>query len=84
MDLSIKKLGNSAGLILPSKLLRTLNLTIGSAVTAEQVKGRLILTPVAKPRYSLADLIAQCDLKAKPPKDMQAWGAMRAVGKEIT
>ena len=83
MELSIRKLGNSAGLILPSALLRSLNLSVGSSVTAEQVKGKLVLTPATKPRYSLAEMIAQCDLKAQPPKDMQAWNAMSAVGKEV-
>lgn len=27
--------------------------------------------PPGKKRYSLADLIAQCDLKSSPPKDME-------------
>lgn len=83
MDLSIRKLGNSAGIILPSALLRSLQLSVGSSVTAEQVKGKLVLTPIAKSRYSLTDLMAQCDLKAPPPADMATWGAMDAVGKEI-
>jgi antitoxin ChpS len=83
MELSIRKLGNSAGIILPSALLRSLQLSVGSSVTAEQIKGKLVLTPAAKPHYSLAELISQCDLKAPPPEDMKAWAATGAVGKEI-
>jgi antitoxin ChpS len=83
MDLSIRKLGNSAGIILPSALLRSLQLSVGSSLTAEQVKGKLILTPAAKSRYSLTELMAQCDSKAPPPADMETWVGMNAVGKEI-
>jgi antitoxin ChpS len=83
MELSIRKLGNSAGIILPSTLLRSLQLSVGSSLTAEQVKGKLVLTPAAKSRYSLTELMAQCDSKAQPPTDMETWGAIDAVGKEI-
>jgi antitoxin ChpS len=82
MELAIRKLGNSAGIILPAALLRSLHLSIGSSVTAEQVKGKLVLTPAIKPRYALAELVAQCDPKAAPPKDMQNWSSMSAVGRE--
>lgn len=36
-----------------------------------------------RPCYSLAELIAQCDLNASHPEDMKAWEFMNAVGKEI-
>lgn len=32
--------------------------------------------------YSLAELIAQCDLSALPPGDMKEWELMNAIGKE--
>lgn len=83
MELFIRKLGNSAGIILPPALLRSLNLSIGSSVTAEIVKGKLVLTPALRPRYRLTELVAQCDPKAPPPKDMQAWYSVSAVGKEV-
>lgn len=83
MELSIRKLGNSAGIILPAALLRSLQLSVGSSVTAEQIKGTLVLTPAVNPRFSLGDMIAQCDSKAQPPKDMSAWNGMTAVGKEV-
>lgn len=83
MELSIRKLGNSAGLILPATLLRTLNLSVGSSVKAEQVEGALILTPTAKTRYSLSELVARCDAKAPAPKDMAAWDEMTPAGKEF-
>jgi antitoxin ChpS len=83
MELSIRKLGNSAGIILPAALLRTLNLSVGSFVKAEEVEGALILTPVIKKRYSLSELIAQCDPNAPLSEEMKAWDQMTPVGKEI-
>lgn len=84
MELSIRKLGNSAGLILPATLLRTLNLTVGSSVKAEQVEGALIITPAAKKRYLLTELVARCDVKTPVPKDIAAWDEMTPVGKEFS
>lgn len=74
MELSIRKLGNSVGLILPAALLRTLDFSIGSVVKAKQVGGTLIITPATKTSYSLSELLARCDVKAAEPKDMEGWG----------
>lgn len=83
MELSIKKLGNSAGIILPPALMRALNITVGSAVKAEEVKGALVLTPAVKQRYSLHELLAKCDPKAPVPEDLKAWNEVSPVGKEF-
>lgn len=84
MELSIKKLGNSAGIILPPALMRALNLSVGSSVKAEEVEGALVLTPAIKTRYSLKELMALCDPKAPVPEDMKAWNEMSPVGKEFS
>ena len=83
MHLSIRKLGNSAGIIFPSTMLRSLNLTVGSSVEAEQIEGKIVLTPANKPKYSLSELIAQCDVAAPMPNDIQSWESMEIVGKEV-
>ena len=66
MDLAIRKLGNSAGVILPATLLKSLGLSVGQHLEAEEVDGKLMLTPRAK-KYTLNELLAQCDQKAPPP-----------------
>lgn len=38
--------------------------------------------PGIKSRYSLSDLIAQCNANASMPHDMKAWNSMRSVGEE--
>ncbi len=41
-----------------------------------------MLIPVKK-RYSLDELLAQCDTQAQPPQDVAAWLDAPAVGDEI-
>lgn len=83
MDLPIRKLGNSTGIILPPALLRSLHLSVGNSVSAAEIDGRLVLTPSTKPRYSLKELLLQCDMKAAAPNDSVVWDAMESVGKEF-
>jgi len=41
-----------------------------------------MLIPVKK-RYSLDELLAQCDTQAEPPQDLAVWLDTPAVGDEI-
>ena len=79
--LTIRKMGNTAGLALPVKLLRDLKLAVGSTLTVSQTPEGLLLKP-AQPCYSLAQLLAQCDPLAPAPKDLAEWDAIKPVGKE--
>lgn len=82
-ELTVRKVGNSAGIIMPQALLKALGLDVGKRLKAEVEDGRVTLTPVAgKRRYTLAELMKQCDPKAPMPKDLQAWDAAPAVGRE--
>ena len=60
MELSIRKIGNSKGLVIPAPLLDMLNLTDGSTVDASVAGGELRLKPLRarKPRYDLPSLLA--------------------------
>ena len=82
IELSIQKLGNSAAIRLPAPLLSQLNLHLGDKVTAKICNEGLMLIPVKK-RYSLDELLAQCDTQAQPPQDVAAWLDAPAVGDEI-
>jgi antitoxin ChpS len=42
--------------------------------------GKIVLTP--KRKYTLASMIAQCDLKARAPADLALWDVARPVGNE--
>lgn len=44
----------------------------------------MVLKPVrSKPKYTLEELMAQCDLNAPEPEDMAAWNTMRPTGREV-
>ena len=82
MEVILRKYGNSTVLALPPAVLKELGLKAGQAMTlAATPDGRITL--MAKRRYKLADLIAQCDLKAPPPADLDPWNRARPVGREV-
>lgn len=81
MEVVLKKMGNSTALIVPPTVLRDLGLAVGHALTLETTADRrIVLTP--KRKYTLAELIAQCDLSAPPPADMADWDRMTPQGGE--
>ena len=82
MEVQLKKMGNSTALIVPPPVLKDLGIGVGQTMTMDTTPdGKIILSP--KRRYTLADLIAQCDLKAAPPRDLALWDAARVVGQEV-
>lgn len=81
MQLTIQKWGNSAAVRLPTAVLTQSGLSIGDVVDANSVPGTLTLI-VAKPKYSLTDLVAQCNPIAPLPADMIACDQMQPVGNE--
>jgi antitoxin ChpS len=82
MKLSIQKWGNSAAVRLPAPLLSQLGVALGDKLSADIKDGGLVLRPARK-SYALADLMAQCNLKAAPPADIKDWADARAVGQEV-
>ncbi len=82
MELTLRKYGNSTALLFPPSLLRDLGLKVGQVLTlAKTSDGLITLTP--KRRYTLSELVAQCDIKAPPPRDVAVWDAALPVGKEV-
>jgi antitoxin ChpS len=81
MEVVLRKYGNSTVLALPPAVLKNSRLKAGQAMTLDSTPdGRITLTP--KRRYTLADLLAQCDMKAAPPADLALWDNARPVGQE--
>jgi antitoxin ChpS len=82
MEVVLKKMGNSTALIVPPPVLKDLGIGVGQHLTLDTTAdGKIVLTP--KRRYTLADMIAQCDLKAAPPTDLALWDAARPAGQEV-
>jgi len=81
MELSVQKWGNSAAVRLPTELLGMLKVTLGDKLSVN-VQPDGVLLKAARPAYSLADLVAQCDLSASEPADMAAWSNIKPAGRE--
>lgn len=80
MDVVIRKYGNSSVVVLPPSLMRDLDIQVGTSLSMNTVDGVITLAP--KKRYSLEDLVEQCNPKAKPPRDIADWDNMPSVGRE--
>lgn len=83
MELKIQKWGNSAAVRLPVDLLRKYGLSDGDALEVEQGTTKFVLKPIlSKPKYSLQELLDQCDPSAPEPEELSAWHNMKPVGRE--
>ena len=83
MQVRIQQWGNSAAIRLPSMVLKQMSLASGDVLVLDVSEETITLKPAkARPRYRLADLMAQCDLTAPEPEELAAWNAMQPVGRE--
>ena len=81
MEVVLKKMGNSTALVMPPPVLKDLGIGVGQPMTlSTTADGKIVLTP--KRRYTLAQMIAKCDLKAAVPADLALWEVARPVGNE--
>lgn len=81
MELSVQKWGNSAAVRLPTELLGLLKVSLGDKLSVN-VQPEGVLLKAARPSYSLAELVAQCDTSAPEPADMAVWANVKPVGRE--
>jgi antitoxin ChpS len=63
----LETVGASVMLAIPSLFLKKLKLGPGSIVDVAIRDQFLVIRPIRKPKYTLAELLAQCDPKAKMP-----------------
>ncbi|MHB8310117.1 AbrB/MazE/SpoVT family DNA-binding domain-containing protein [Metallibacterium sp.] len=82
MDVVLKKMGNSTALVMPPPVLRDLGIGVGQHLSLDTTAdGKIVLIP--KRKFNLADMIAQCDLKAPPPADLSLWDVAKPMGGEV-
>ncbi len=80
---NIRKIGNSAGMILPAVILKKLDLSEGDEIEISENGNQIVITPRRnKPKYKLQELLAQCDLKAPMPEVLTEWDNIQPVGRE--
>nr|MDT0251536.1 AbrB/MazE/SpoVT family DNA-binding domain-containing protein [Endozoicomonas sp.] len=84
MNTTIRKIGNSSGAIIPSELLRRMNLQEGDAITISEERNSLVITKARpRPRYTMDELMAQCDTEAAMPEELSEWDSMPPAGDEV-
>lgn len=80
---NLRKVGGSVMLTVPPALLDILNLRPGAKVGIGVESGRLVVEPRPPRRYNLADLLAQCNPKARLSKQDREWLGGRRAGREL-
>ncbi|BEI35644.1 MULTISPECIES: AbrB/MazE/SpoVT family DNA-binding domain-containing protein [unclassified Polynucleobacter] len=83
MHTNLRKVGGSVMLAVSPVFLKELQITCGSTVDVALKDGQLVVRPIAKRKYELADLLAQCDPKAKMPSEDRQWLDSAPIGNEI-
>jgi len=79
---TLRSIGGSVVMAIPKRVLELVHLQSGSQVTIDVEDGRLIVEPAKKPKYTLAELMAQCDLSQPLSADEQEWLNAPSVGAE--
>jgi antitoxin ChpS len=79
----LRKVGGSIMLAVPPALLDMLQLRPGAEVCIAVQSGRLIVQPQQRPRYTLDQLLAQCNPKARRSKEEREWVNEKPAGAEL-
>lgn len=80
---SLRKVGGSVMMVVPPAILDMLHMKAGTTVSVDVDRGRLVVEPQLRPRYTLDELLAQCDSSAPMSAEDQAWLDSGPVGNEL-
>lgn len=84
---NLRKVGGSVMLAVPPALLHVLQLQPGAKVGIALERGRLIVEPKPRRRYTLNELLAQCNPRARrsklDSKQEREWLDSKPVGGEL-
>ena len=80
---NLRKVGGSVMLAVPPALLDVLHLQPGAKVGIAVESGRLVVEPQPRRRYTLDELLAQCNPKARRNKEEREWLDSKPVGGEL-
>lgn len=79
----LRKVGGSIMLAVPPALIDVLHLSAGAKVGLSVDNGRLVVEPTARPRYTMAELLAASDYSQPQPPEEREWVDAPAVGREL-
>jgi len=84
---NLRKVGGSIMLAVPPALLDILQLRPGARVGIAVESGRIVVQPRTRPRYTLDELLAQCNPTARRskrrPKQEREWLDSKPAGGEL-
>jgi antitoxin ChpS len=80
---NLRKVGGSIMLAVPRAILDLLDLEVGATVGLVVEGGRLVVHPQRNPKYSIDELLAQCDPKAKITEEDREWMELKPRGREL-
>ena len=80
---NLRKVGGSVMLAVPPALLDVLQLRPGAKVGLAVRGGRLVIEPRQRPRYTLDELLAQCNRKARRGPQEREWLNGAPAGREL-
>lgn len=82
IDTKIQKWGNSMALRIPAVTMRAWGIEEGQSVALKVEDGALVARPTQK-RYTLAELLAQCDFSKPMSANEREWIDAPAKGREL-
>ncbi|RCK54195.1 antitoxin [Thalassospira profundimaris] len=80
---TLRQVGGSVMLSLPKPFLEQFALKAKSSVGVSIDNGRIIVEPNVKPKYTLDELLAQCDPAAPFSEETLDWANDGAAGDEV-
>jgi antitoxin ChpS len=79
----LRKVGGSIMLALPPAILDILHLQVGATVGFFVDGNRLVIEPQSRPRYTLDQLLSQCDASQSVSVEEQEWLDAEPTGREL-
>jgi antitoxin ChpS len=80
---NLRKVGGSVMMAVPPALLDLLHIGAGAKVGLAVDNGRLVVDPQPRPRYTLDELLAQCDGAAERNDEASTWLDDAPTGDEL-
>jgi antitoxin ChpS len=80
---NLRKVGGSIMLAVPPAILDMLDLKAGATVGVAVDGGRLVIEPKPRPRYTLAQLLAESDYSQPQPPEEREWVDAPSIGREV-
>lgn len=79
---TLRTVGGSVMFAIPKSMLKGLGLQANQQVGLSITDGRLVIEPKVRPRFALADLLADCDLDQPMTAEDRDWLNAAPVGRE--